>query len=164
MDKNPSSKPTVFISYSHKDEAWLKRLVSQLGVLEKQRLLDHWDDTRIGPGKEWRKEIEAAINKAVVAILLVSADFLTSDFILNEEVPLLLQRREKEGLWIFPIIVRPCNWEEVQWLSPVQVRPKLGKPLSIEKNPKIESDLRDIAKEVLAILRLIAPQTNPVGQ
>lgn len=108
------SKPTVFISYSHKDEAWKDRLTSHLGVLQHEGLLDPWDDRRIGAGEDWRQEIEDAMNRASVAVLLVSADFLTSKFILGEEVPRLLERREKEGLKIFPVIIRPCAWDDVK--------------------------------------------------
>ena len=123
-------KPTVFISYSHKDEAWKDRLVTHLGVLAQQGLLDLWDDRRIGTGEEWRTEIAEAMGRASVAILLVTADFLTSQFILGEEVPRLLQRRDAEGLRVFPVIVKPCAWKMVPWLSRMQVRPKDGRPLS----------------------------------
>src|SRR5687768_16777803 len=119
--------PSVFISYSHKDEVWKERLASHLGVLEKQELLDLWDDQRIEAGEEWFDEIEVAINHVDVAVLLVSADFLNSKFILEEEVPRFLQRRVADGLNVFPVIVRPCLWKRVSWLSRLLVRPKDGK-------------------------------------
>ena len=100
--------PTVFISYSHKDEKWKNRLVTHLGVLEKEGLLDLWDDRKIESGDDWRPEIEKAINKAAVAILMISANFLTSNFILDVEVPKLIARREKEGLRVIPLIVVNC--------------------------------------------------------
>ena len=122
--------PTVFISYSHKDETWKDRLVNQFGVLQEQDLLGVWDDRRIGAGENWRQEIEQALNTARVAVLLITADFLTSQFILGHEVLRLLQRRDKEGLRIFPVIVKPCVWKRVGWLAQMQVRPKDGKELS----------------------------------
>ena len=108
------TKPTVFISYSHKDEVWKDRLVIQLGVLQQEGLLDMWDDRRIGAGEAWYQKIQEAIAKARVAVLLVSADFLTSKFILGEEVPRLLELQDKENLRIFPIIIRPCAWKRVK--------------------------------------------------
>jgi hypothetical protein len=66
------TQPTVFISYSHKDEAWKDRLVTHLGVLEKQGQLDLWDDRRIGAGEDWHAEIQDAMDRASVAVLLVS--------------------------------------------------------------------------------------------
>lgn len=70
--------PSVFISYSHKDEAWKDRLMTHLGVLQREGLLDTWDDRRIGAGANWYEAIQQAIERASVAILLISADFLTS--------------------------------------------------------------------------------------
>lgn len=150
------TKPTVFISYSHKDEAMKDRLVTHLGVLQQEGLLDLWDDRRIGAGEDWYPEIEDAMKRASVTILLVSADFLTSKFILNEEVPRLLERQDKEGLRIFPVIIRPCAWNEVKWLAKMQLRPKNGKPLSTKKKHQIETDLTSIAKEVATIIERIS--------
>jgi hypothetical protein len=92
------SKPTVFISYSHRDEEWKDRLVTHLGVLRHQGLLDLWDDRRIGAGQDWKQEIKQAMDAASVAVLLVSAHFLTSRFILGEEVTRLLERRAPGSL------------------------------------------------------------------
>jgi hypothetical protein len=146
------TQPTVFISYSHKDEEWKDRLVTQLGVLQQQGLLDLWDDRRISAGADWQPEIEKAMGAASAAILLVSANFLTSQFILGEEVPRLLERRKKEGLRVFPIIVKPCAWQQVNWLARIQVRPRDGRPLSAGSDYQIDADLAAIAAEVYKLL------------
>lgn len=146
------NQPTVFISYSHKDEDWKDRLITHLEVLQNERLLDLWDDRRIRPGESWQKAIETAMNKAIVAILLVSADFLTSAFILGKEVPLMLERRKNEGLCVFPVIARPCAWKRVMWLSQMQVRPKDGEPLSSGDDYQIDTYLSSIAEEVAEIM------------
>jgi hypothetical protein len=147
------TKPTVFISYSHKDEEWKDRLVTHLGVLRHQGLLDLWDDRRIGAGEDWKQEIQEAMDAASVAVLLVSANFLTSRFILGEEVPRLLERRDKEGLRIFPVIVKPCAWQTVGWLSRIQARPKDGRPLSAGDEHQIDADLAAIATEVHELIK-----------
>jgi len=85
----------VFLSYSRLDEAWKDRVSRHLSVLTEEGLLDVWDDRRIGAGADWEAEIRAAMNAADVAILLVSADLLTSRFIRDSEVPQLLRRRAK---------------------------------------------------------------------
>lgn len=123
-------RPTVFISYSHRDEVWKDRLVTHLGVLQQQDHLDLWTDREIGAGEDWYQKIQDAMGAASVAVLLVSANSLTSDFILREEVTRLLQRRDKDGLHIFPVIIRPCDWEAVLWLSRMQLRPKEGRAIS----------------------------------
>jgi hypothetical protein len=153
------TKPTVFISYSHKDEDWKDRLVTHLGVLQQEGLLDLWDDRRIGAGEDWYQKIEDAIAKAKVAVLLVSADFLTSNFILSEEVPRLLDRKDKEGLRIFPVIIRPCAWKHVKWLARMNLRPKDGKPISSGDEHQIDDDLAAIADEVAAIIECVLPET-----
>ena len=106
-------RPTVFISYSHRDEDWKDRLVVQLGVLQREGFLDLWDDRRISAGAEWSAEIQTAMDTASVAVLMISADFLNSSFILGEELPRLLQHRAQKGMRIVPIIIRPCAWEAV---------------------------------------------------
>lgn len=91
------SKPTTFISYSHKDEHWKERLVMHLEVLRQQGFLELWDDRRIAGGDEWYNDIQQAVDAANVAILLVSANFLASEFIMQEEAPRLLQRRDAKA-------------------------------------------------------------------
>ncbi|MEA3463146.1 MAG: toll/interleukin-1 receptor domain-containing protein, partial [Bacteroidota bacterium] len=143
---------TVFISYSHKDEAWKDRLVTHLGVLQQEGILDEWDDRRIGAGEDWYQKIEEAIARANVAVLLVSADFLTSKFILSKEIPDLLERRDKEGLRIFPVIIKPCAYKQVEWLARMNLRPKDGRPIQGGSEFQIETDLTAIADEIAGII------------
>jgi len=146
------TSPTVFISYSHKDEVWKDRLVTHLGVLQQEGLLDLWDDRRIGAGADWYQKIEEAIARASVAVLLVSADFLTSKFILSKEIPRLLERRDKEGLRIFPVIIKPCTWKHVKWLARMNLRPKDGRPIQGGSEFEVETDLATIAEEIAGII------------
>ncbi len=110
----------IFISYSHKDEAWKDELQKQLRVLQLTGDFAVWDDRQIELGENWLPAIERAIASARVAILLVSSDFLTSSFVVQEEIPKFLQRREQDGLKVVPIIVRPCAWQVVPWLADLQ--------------------------------------------
>ena len=151
------TNPTVFISYSHKDEAWKDRLVTHLGVLQQEGILDLWDDRRIGAGEDWYHKIEEAIARASVAVLLVSADFLTSNFILSEEIPSLLERRDKEGLRIYPVIIKPCAWKQVKWLTRMDLRPKDGRPIQGGRDFQVETDLAAIAEKIAGILRHNSP-------
>jgi maltooligosyltrehalose trehalohydrolase len=147
-----SEESTVFISYSHRDERWKSDLVQQLGVLETEGLIQLWDDRRIAVGTSWQPEIEAAIARARVAVLLVSASFLTSPFIRGEEVPRLLQRRATEGLHLFPVLVRPCDWEAVDWLRQIQMRPRDARALSGMNVFRRETEMATLASELRALL------------
>ena len=82
-------------------------------------------------------------------MLLVSANSLTSDFILDVEVERLLERRAKEGVHILPVIVKACTWKQVPWLAAMQVRPRGGKPLASFRGDQRDSELVKIAEEVL---------------
>ncbi len=156
-------KPTIFISYSHKDEEWKNRLGTHLKVLENESIIEEWDDRHIGTGKDWYKEIEDAMERCSVAMLMVSANFLTSEFILTEEVPRLLERKWDEGIRIFPLIVCPCAWKQVKWLAQMKVRPTDGHPLSAGDDHQIDTDLAAITEEVADVIRCCAPPTTPEG-
>ncbi len=142
------TKPTIFISYSHKDEACMERLVSHLGVLQHEGLFDLWYDRRIDGGEDLETKIEEGMAKASVAILLVSRHYLTSNFILKKEVPRLMERRENEGIHILPIIVKPCVWEDVKWLSCMKLLPKDGEPLSSGNEHQIDTNMKGVVEEV----------------
>lgn len=101
---------SVFISYSHLDRDYLDRLIVHLKPLEKKGLIDLWVDTRLYAGDRWKEEIEKALDRATVAILLVSADFLASDFIIENELPPILRNAEEKGTRIIPLIVKPCRF------------------------------------------------------
>lgn len=148
----------IFISYSHKDEAWKERLVTQLSVLKNQITLEIWDDRKIQGGDEWLAEIENALQSANLAILLISPTFLTSKFIMEKEVPLLLERRRQQGVRIFPVIVKPCAWQQNDWLKKIQARPKDGKPLAGMRKDKAEAALAALAEELAGLLKR-APAT-----
>ena len=150
----------VFISYSHKDEEWKNRLVTHLGVLEKQGFLDVWNDRRIPAGEDWLPAIEKAINEADAAIILISANFLNSDFILSKEIPALLQRRAEENMKLLPLIARPSAWTEIDWLSKIQARPKDGIALSSCSESRIDEYLAEFSIEVNSILKSIKNESQ----
>ena len=110
-----SKREKVFISYSHADKDWLNLIKRHFKPLESK--VDFWDDSKIKPGQIWKDEIEFALNEAKIGILLLSADFFNSDFILNNELPPLLESAEKDGATILSVILKPCMFEEYPQIS-----------------------------------------------
>ncbi len=119
----------VFISYSHQDTKWLKRLRVHLRPLERENNIDVWDDTKIIPGSKWKNEIRKAIGSAKVVVLLISADFLASDFTATDELPPLLKAAEEDGAVILPFILSPSRFLKSESLSQFQTANNLSKPL-----------------------------------
>jgi CheY-like chemotaxis protein len=155
--------PVVFISYSHKDEEEKDRLLSHLGVLMGAGVINVWSDDRIGAGEDWEEKIRVAMTQASVAVLLISANFLTSEFIIGQELPTLLKRREQEGLIVFPIIAKACAWKTVDWLARMNVRPKNGRPVWSDAGSHVDEDLASIAEEIAGIVR-DRPGNAPVAE
>ncbi len=149
--------PSVFISYSHKDEVWKDRLLTHLRISEKEGLLQLWDDRRIAVGTDWRPEIQKALDAAAIGILLISADFLVSDFIRGEEIPRMLERRSKDGMHLFPVMVRSCDWQIVPWLSPIQIRPIGARPLADFRGDRRDAEMAAVARELRGLLAAIPP-------
>jgi WD40 repeat protein len=141
----------IFICYSHEDEAWKDSLVNHLNALKLKEHYDVWDDSRIEIGVDWRTKIERALNEAVVAILMVSVNFLNSKFIDENEIPRIIERHEKEGLKVIPLFVKPCPWERVPWLAKFQGIPRNRKTLAEYDESNAVRILADLAKEIYDI-------------
>ncbi len=107
------SRPLIFISYSHKDEDWKDRILVHLGIAQKQELFDVWDDRCIEAGEDWFEAITNAIDAGCVGILLVSANSLTSNFILKEEVPRLIKKMAPSAVLSQPLTPAPDEIDEL---------------------------------------------------
>lgn len=129
-------KEKVFISYSHYDKPFLTEIQRHFKPFLNK--IDYWDDTKILPGQKWKEEIETALKSTKVAILLVSTDFLGSDFVMNHELPKLLESAEKDGTVILSVILKPCLFEEFEDLNKFQAMNSPSRPVS-----KMSEDERD---------------------
>ena len=149
----------VFISYSHKDEIWKDRLFSHLSVLDHEGLLHVWTDRRIEVGASWQAKINEAMSDSRVAVLLITANFLSSEFILNQEVPPLLELHAKRGMLLLPLLARPCPWKLVSWLASRQVRPQDGHPLSAGNEVDVDAHLTALTYEIASLINRIDART-----
>jgi len=138
------SRPTVFICYAHEDEGWTDRIAGHLQALGE---FEVWYDEHIPWGEKWDPEIEAAIRRAKVAVLVISVDFLKSSYIREREIPLLQELQREKGLRIIPVIARSCVWNKVKWLADIQCF-KRGRVLSDGNDTQIEKDLTTLTQAV----------------
>lgn len=143
-----TNRTKVFISYAHKDEQWRETMRKALKSLERKGQLDVWDDRRLRVGDAWRKEIETALAECSIAILLVTLDFLNSDFINDVELAQIFERHEKEGLWIYPILIGPCDWEGEDQLKAKQMKLCNGQPFKKASEADQEEAFAEVAKEI----------------
>ena len=123
------SRTTVFISYSHKDEQWLAELRVHLKPFIQSSKLNIWDDTMINVGDKWKKKIEEALEWSRIAILLISPDFLASDFISAVEMPTILNNARRNGILIIGVILSPC-WIKDTVLCEYQLVNTMDRPIA----------------------------------
>jgi hypothetical protein len=142
------SPELVFISYSHRDSRWKEEFTTHLLVLQTEGLVTAWDDRCIEAGRDWASEIDRALDAARVAVLLVSAHFLTSRFILTEEIPRFLRKMQEGKLRIMPIILEACLWKRVPWLAQLQIRPHEGRALGAGIESARAQDWTDSCEEI----------------
>jgi parallel beta-helix repeat protein len=137
----------VFISYSHQDRAWLEKLKKYLAPLSNQ--LTVWDDEEIKPGVPWRAEIRSALDSARVAVLLVTQDFLNSKFIMNEELPIILEANKAEGLQVLWVAVKASLYKETP-LAELQSTNDPSRPLHSLRGSTRDTALVKIAESIKA--------------
>ncbi len=148
------SRKKIFVSYSRDDEKWRKRLVDQLSVIEQAGHIDIWCDRKLTPGEDWVRRLDEEMSTARVAVLLVSASFLTSQFILKHEVPQLFKRHEHDGMIVYPLLVRACPWKDVPWVARMQLRPADGKAISALRGARVDQILAEAASEIAELTRM----------
>lgn len=143
----------VFISYAHKDEALRLKLDPHLKLLQRQGLIATWHDRLIKPGAEWADVIDANLEQARIVLLLVSADFIASDYCWKKEMTRALERHEQGAARVIPVIIRDCKWETAPFAK-LQALPERGK--SVDKWKNKDSAWRNVAdgiEQVAAELR-----------
>ena len=103
-------KVEIFFCYAHEDEALLNKLKTHLRPLQRQGLIDVWHDRDISAGTAWEQEIDRHLNAADMILLLISPDFMDSDYCYGTEMKKALERHKRGEAWVIPIILRPCYW------------------------------------------------------
>lgn len=154
----PSS---IFISYSRKNEREKNQLLGHLKVLEgAAKILDILIDDEIGPGAEWEVELNAAMQRADIALLLISVDYLNSRFIRERELPTLRRRHESGSLIVIPVLARACAWDQVTWLAHMNIRPRNAQPIWTDAGGRVDSKLAQLSEEIAGIVSNPEPRAS----
>ncbi|KFA89873.1 SAV_2336 N-terminal domain-related protein [Archangium violaceum] len=128
-ERTKNKPPELFYAYSRKDEKLRGFLETHLARLKRQGVIKEWHDQRLSAGQEWKTEVLAHIEHADVILLLVSADFLASDFLDSTEMQRTLDREAAGEALVIPIILRPCDWKDAPF-SKLQALPRDAKPVT----------------------------------
>ena len=153
----------VFFSYAHEDEGFLKSLEKHLSILRKQGLITEWHNRMIGAGKDVAEEIDIHLNTSQIILLLISPDFIASDYCYSVEVKRAMERHEAGEAFVIPVILRRVDWKSASF-GKLQALPKDGKP--IMKWANRDEAFFDVAKgirEAVEELRILKEQRLDEG-
>jgi TIR domain len=137
--------PSVFFSYSHADEALRDQLEKQLALLKRQGIIDVWHDRRIAAGQDFAQEIDRHIETDNIILLLVSADFLASDYCYEKEMMRAMERHATGDAIVIPVILRACDWHGAQF-GKLNATPPDGRPVT--QFPDRDQALLEVARAV----------------
>jgi len=145
-----SSAVEIFFSYSHKDKELRDELAKHLSNLKRKGVIAEWYDRQIPPGKEWEEQINDHINTAQIILLLVSSDFIASDYCWKKEVQRAMQRYDAGEAVVIPIILRPVDWEGTPFHR-LQGLPQNVKPVTLWQNQ--DEAFLDITQGIKTVIK-----------
>lgn len=139
----------VFVSYSHVDQGLRGQLDVHMAALKRQDVIEVWTDHCIRPGESFDSKISAALEAADVILLLVSPDFLHSDYCVTIEMQRALERAREGHAQVIAIILRPCDWQSLE-IGLLKALPTDGMP--VVKFPTLDDGFHDVVKHLRAML------------
>lgn len=170
---------TIFCSYASKDQTYLDDLKKYFGPFIRQNNVTLWNDTDISAGMEWQEEIKKNLEKADIILLLISPDFMNSEYCCGIELPKAIERHNRGDARVIPILLRPVHWERTP-ISKFHLLPTNAKPITEWSNPdgaflnvveniiKVIKELEDLEKETQKIRvgngERLRPVESPVGR
>lgn len=156
----------IFFSYSHKDEALRDQLETHLALLQRQGLIEAWHDRRIVAGSNLDDSVSEQLETADVILILVSANFIASDYCYSREMMRALERHDEGTAVVIPVILKACDWHSAPF-GKLLAAPRDGKPVDMWAN--LDEGLTDVAKQVRKVVEKlqtaqlpITPRGNPV--
>src|SRR5438270_350275 len=149
----------IFYSYAHEDERLRKALDKQLSLLKRDGLITSWYDHKISAGKEWESEIDAHLHSAQIILLLISSDFIASDYCYSIEMQRAMERHELGEARVIPVILRPADWKRAPF-GKLKALPSDGKAVTRWSNR--DEAFLNVAKGIRrAVKELATPSILP---
>ena len=139
----------VFYAYSHKDEELREQLENHLAILRRQGVITDWHDRKIKAGKKWEGEIDEHLNTARIILLLISSDFMASDYCCNVEMEQAMERHEAGEARVIPVILRSVDWEGAPF-GDLQALPRDG--VAVTQWEDQDEAFTDIAKGIREVV------------
>ncbi len=148
----------IFVSYAHQDEPLLSELNKHLKILQRTAMGMVWFDQRIGKGDEWEKELLLHMKTADIILLLISSDFIASDFCYSNEMTLAMARHQRHEACVIPVILRPTSWHNAPFAK-LQALPKSAKSVTEWSNR--DAAFLDITKGIEGVMKERFDQAPP---
>ena len=139
----------IFYCYAHQDRDLRDRIDKHLAGLKRRGHIVVWYDREIQPGRVWEHEVEKHLSTAGIILLLVSADFLDSDYCYSKEMQKALKMHDQGKVCVIPILLRPVDWHEAPFAK-LQILPSGAKPITRWPDP--EEALEDVARQIRAVV------------
>lgn len=147
-----SQKIKIFYSYSHADEDLKNELDKHLAMLKRNELIDVWNDRALVAGQDWDESIKRELLAADIIISLISADFLSSNYIWDVELKEAMRRNEAKEAVLVSVILRPCEWKDAPFAK-WQLLPRNALP--VVKWPDIDSAFVNVVKGLKQVIDLV---------
>jgi hypothetical protein len=154
----------LFYSYSHKDEQLRQKLETHLTLLKRQNFIEQWHDREISAGDEFDRSISENLEKADIVLLLISADFLGSDYCYEIELKRAMERHEAREARVIPVILRSCDWRHAPF-GKLKALPRDGKPICGSDWHSEDEAFTDVAEGIRKVVeehpRRERPRSRP---
>ncbi len=150
----------VFISYARKNKRYKDRLDTHFSTEQRKGVLDIWSDSdKIQAGTNWEQEIDKALTGSELAVLILSADFLSSDYIQNTELPAIMKRVRNKRMSVVPVLLSDCRWKEHPLIGDLHV---IGadKPFHERTNNERERAWKDVVDQTVKAFEEIPPPVS----
>lgn len=152
VEQQEKAPVEILFSYAHEDEKLRDKLEKHLSALKRANKIVCWHDRNIRAGDTWNLAISSHLDTAHIILLLVSPDFLASDYCNQVEVKRAMERHKKGEVTVIPVILRPCDWNG-EVFSQFQALPRDAKPVVHWTN--VDDALLDVAKGIKNVVKQI---------